>query len=222
MSGLHASQARTACAVRSAPLRSKGSAPHPRQNVGMPPSRFCRSSSHLMPAAAARRVSSSGSRLRSASKRPRRVVCVRHAARQRRPRPGARSGAGVGMFGPGLLREQPGAQPGARRSVEMLREAAAAVEGLDRQGRHPRGQVRIDRPAAILPHGGAQEVESQPDDGVVALAGGDERHGDETGERRRLQESAVRGCSVASTFSARVVAAFRIARVIGLRDGRRR
>ena len=44
--GRHTLHALMACAVRSVALRSKGNVPHPRQNVGMPPSLFRRSSNH--------------------------------------------------------------------------------------------------------------------------------------------------------------------------------
>ncbi len=52
--GIHALQARSVCAVRSGLLRSNGSAPQPRQNVGIPPSRFCSPRSHCTPACAGR------------------------------------------------------------------------------------------------------------------------------------------------------------------------
>ena len=41
--------ARKVWADKSEQLLSNGSLPHPRQNVGIPPSRFCKSSSHLIP-----------------------------------------------------------------------------------------------------------------------------------------------------------------------------
>ena len=58
-SSRHASQARRVCAVRSGLDRSNGRLVQPRQKVGIPPSRFCRSSSQTQPAWAASRVLSS-------------------------------------------------------------------------------------------------------------------------------------------------------------------
>ena len=56
-----ANQARIACAVMSGLERSKGSVPQPLQNVGIPPSRFCKSNNHTAPARARFGSFSSGS-----------------------------------------------------------------------------------------------------------------------------------------------------------------
>ena len=50
----------SACAVISGVLLSKGSFVQPRQNVGMPPSRFCNPSSQVMPAETATAIADSG------------------------------------------------------------------------------------------------------------------------------------------------------------------
>ncbi len=65
----HACQAAKAWAVKSGALRSNGKAPHPLQNVGIPPSRFCKPPSQRAPASAASR-SAPPDNSRKASKAP--------------------------------------------------------------------------------------------------------------------------------------------------------
>src|SRR5262245_20734319 len=66
----HAAKARSAYAVTSALLRSKGRCPQPRQNVGMPPSLFWRSRSQEIPAFADALDSDVTPRFQSASNAP--------------------------------------------------------------------------------------------------------------------------------------------------------
>jgi hypothetical protein len=58
------------------------------------------------------------------------------------------------MLAGGLLREQPGGNRGSIDAIERCRFG----EGANRGGGDPRGEVGIDRPAAVRTHRFAQEA----------------------------------------------------------------
>ena len=72
--------------------------------------------------------------------RSRRVVAIGDSAGEVGPGPAAGGGVGVGMHDSVLLAEQPGSQAGAGVERHVV------PQGVDRQRRHPRRQVRVDRP----------------------------------------------------------------------------
>ena len=220
--GSQALQARSACAVISGVLRSNGSVPQPRQNVGMPPSRFWTPSSQRAPAAAAATVA----RIRLAElpqrqQRAGRVVGVRHAAAQRRPRPGARRGVGERM----LARRSADASSHCRIERRISRRAAspasasAPIDSVVTQvarfvsiGQLPSG--RIDSSRNRTP---------RVDDRTVGPTRARQAHHDEAGQRRRLEVAAALRLHLAQ-HAMRLPAHARPAAVAsrGLRDGARR
>ena len=147
----------------------KRQVPQPRQNVGQPPSRFCRSQQPsecrpddtLQSSQVRRRSSCQGQRALPAC-RPR--PARRPATASRPSRPGR---AGVGMPLLVLLPQQPVAQLVAL--VELV-QVARRCQGVDRQRRHPRRQVRVDRPAAVGPHRLDQKLDALRHDGMRRLA----------------------------------------------------
>ena len=178
----------SACAVMSGVLRSNGSVPQPRQNVGMPPSRFWRPSNQRAPAAAA--APSADPDRRAAATPGARPACRPRRARRRagRPGPAARRRVGERMLPRVLLAEQ----PVPHRPAFAGRQRAGLGQRFDRQRRHPRRQVRVDRPAAV----GAHRLDEEPHalfrrpgcrPGPCRQA-----HHHEAGQRRRFQEAAAR------------------------------
>src|SRR5437773_11450711 len=90
-----------------------------------------------------------------------------------------------------LLREQPVAHGCSCMLVEMLGQASPGVERLYGQGGEPRREVRVDRPAAVVAHRPAEEIERPLHDAMICVSRPDEAHGNEAGQRGGFQESAV-------------------------------
>jgi hypothetical protein len=81
---------------------------------------------------------------------PRRIIRIRHASAQIRPRPSSRRGVRVGMLGTHAADRAATPSIVAAHSREI--ENPDRVQRIDRQRRHPRRQICIDRPRAILAH----------------------------------------------------------------------
>ena len=188
-----ACRARRACAVKSAPLRSNGSLPQPRQNVGQPPSAFCRLSSQPQPGEPPlRRRARSSWRIDGRAtippgvqrqQRPGRIVGVGYRAAQVAPAPAARRGAGVGMLACGCWQSS-----SQSRIPSFDNVLAAGGQGVDGQRRVPGGQVGVDRPTAVVAEGVADEPQTRP--GSPEWSDATDRgqaHDDKTGQRHRLQ-----------------------------------
>ena len=131
------------------------SVPQPRQNVGQPPSAFCKSSSQPTPGRGRR------ARFALPAVVDRTRLCRSIASASRAPAVSSASGTAplrsVQPQPPGaawvngwtcamLARQQPVEQQPERRPTSPL----AAGQGVDRQRRVPRGQVRVDRPGAVV------------------------------------------------------------------------
>ena len=168
----NARKARRAWAVRSQPLRSNGRCPQPRQNVGQPPSRFCRCQ---QPTQTRCRLSASCDLVRRSLHRLADAMqgqawppaCRRHPARRpatasrpsRPDRPRCTDAAPCTAAA--------AASRAARRACPSLSRSPAAARALTRQRRHPGRQVRVDRPAAVGPHRLHQKLDAlarPPDD----------------------------------------------------------
>ena len=192
-----AAKARKAWAVRSVPLRSKGSVPHPRQNVGQPPSRFCNLSSHSVACRTAqpiraRRCDRPRDRAPDVQREqcPGRIVRIGNGAAQIAPAESAGIGAGEGMSLLVLASQKP---------IETIRRQqfrnifAAGREGIDRKRRDPRRQIRIDRPTAVGAHGIDEELNPRARHFMFCAADGGEAHHDEARQRRRFEIAAAIG-----------------------------
>ena len=75
--------------------------------------------------------------------------------------------------------------------VEVFGQALPGVERLHGQCGDPRREVRVDRPAAVIAHRPAEEIERPLHDGMRRVSRRDEAHGDEAGQRGGFQKSAV-------------------------------
>ncbi len=145
--GSQAVQARRVCAVRSGELRSKGSAPQPRQKVGIPPSRFAGRAARrtpICPGGARGRID--GAEMQQGEQGAGGVVRIGDTAGQIGPGPPARGGVGIGMLLPILLAEQ----PFAKGELLLGSERAGLMrKRFDGERGDPGGEIGVDRPTAI-------------------------------------------------------------------------
>src|SRR5262245_37993233 len=121
-----------------------------------------------------------------ANPRAGRVVRVRYAAAQGRPRPGSGPRMGKWMLATCLLRQQPTPRAGAG----LLRQRTRCRQSTDRQGGHPRREIRVDRPTPIRPTRLDEKRHTGVDNRTVGLVHPCQAHHDEAGERRRFEIAA--------------------------------
>ena len=170
-----------ACAVRSGLLRSKGSAPQPRQKVGMPPSRFCSPSSQSRPACdravrvGPQETRAPGARRRCRPRRARRPGGPSRPSRrgQRWCRDGRRGAGCAAATRAGRAARRPKRPPRPGPPTESVVTQPARSESM--------GQLPSSRCAR------ARKSSPAPATGCWRTARRDQAQHDEAGERHGLQ-----------------------------------